>query len=98
MVAGDPRARPCGPAFSRTAPEMRSVQEAARRGTRSSALRRGGGYWLSSLLPVRRGWGMLVYPLPVVSWRGQPLSLTVAKFPVNPKALNLSSEVGAADR
>lgn len=29
------------------------------------------------LLPVRRGWGMLAYPLPVESWRGQPLSLAV---------------------
>lgn len=32
------------------------------------------------LLPVRSGWGMLAYPLPVASWRGQSLSWVVA-FP-----------------
>lgn len=38
------------------------------------------------LLPVRRGWGMLAYPLPVESWRGQPLSLTVARVPGQSKS------------
>lgn len=74
-----------------------SVQEAPGAGRAPPPCAGVGDTCSPPLLRVRRGWGMLAYPLPVVSWRSRPLSLAAAnpEFPVYPEAQDLSNEVGA---
>lgn len=72
----------------------------AGRGTRSSALRRGGGYLLSSPAPCPEGVGDagLSPPCCALAEPAPLLGCCQREFPVNSEAQDLSNEVGAADR